>query len=239
MSTTALPRSNEGFAQVVCLSFQEFLRSGSRSNKKLKPLHSAIANDLAQMLGGGYQLIAQGYGKGKEAKIEGRYVSKAVDITIRHGDKAVAGIAVKFIMQSYSKNSVNYFENMLGETANIRAAGIPYFQVIIMCDRMPDYDDKGIIRQWEEFKAHYAEKYQKLSQDNPALYTHTPDKTLIFLVHIPDNPALADRDAYVQYYSANTQMSLSTSPSPDFGSSVLYNDYEQFLWKVYHKVMSL
>lgn len=64
---------------------------------------------------------------GKEMKLDGRYIDKVVDITILKNSKPIAGIGVKFVMQNYSQNSNNYFENMLGETANIRCANIPYF----------------------------------------------------------------------------------------------------------------
>lgn len=234
-----MPRSNDDFAKVIEKSFQAFLDTGSRSTQKLKPLHSAIAEDLAGMLGNQYEIVAQGYKEGKEKKIEGRYVSKAVDITILHANKPVAGIAVKFIMQNYSQNSVNYFENMLGETANIRSMGIPYFHIIIMCDKIPYYDRKGKIGHWEEFTEHNAEKYCKLSQDNPVLYIHTPDKTLIFIVHIVDNDNISDKTMYVDFYKENSEMTISRKNSQKFENGVIYNDYELFLRKIYHKVMSL
>ena len=195
------------------------------------------------MLGKDYQIISQGYEEGKEAEIEGRYVSKAVDITIRHNGNDVAGVAVKFIMQNYSQNSVNYFENMLGETANIRSVGIPYFHIIIMFDNIPHYkktEEHGmIIDHWEHFSTSNAKKYEKLSQDNPALYIHTPDKTLIFLVHIIENTSLNDKKTYVEFYKKHPKMKLSSQKFPNFDSGVIYNDYEKFMRKIYHKVMSL
>jgi hypothetical protein len=49
-------------------------------------------------------------------------------------------------MQNYSQNSNNYFENMLGETANIRSSNIPYFQIFIIPDEIPYYKkEKGKI----------------------------------------------------------------------------------------------
>ena len=123
-------------------SFKRFIESGtSRSTAKLKPLHGAIAADLAHMLGKEYTVVSQGFEEGKEAVIKGRYLDKRVDITVQRADNGepVAGIGVKFIMQNYSQNSNNYFENMLGETANIRSARVPYFQVFIILDRLPYY----------------------------------------------------------------------------------------------------
>ncbi len=129
--------NNQTFLQAISESFDEFLSSGtSRSTAKLKPLHGAIARDLAERLGSEYEIYSQGYGCGKEAKIEGRYMDKMVDITIQKENKPVAGIAVKFVMQNYSQNSNNYFENMLGETANIRCNNYPYFQIFIILDKL-------------------------------------------------------------------------------------------------------
>ena len=126
------------FLRVISNSFEEFVKSGtSRSTRKLKPLHGAIAEDIATKLGDEYTVISQGYGDDREADIQGRYIDKMVDITIMKGAKAIAGIGVKFVMQNYSQNSNNYFENMLGETANIRAARCPYFQVFIILDKLP------------------------------------------------------------------------------------------------------
>jgi hypothetical protein len=117
----------------------------SRSTAKLKPLHGAIAQDIANRLGNNYIVKSQGYGDDKEASIKGRYVDKMVDITIKDRSTRhdVAGIAVKFVMQNYSQNSNNYFENMLGETANIRTANCPYFQIFIILDKLPYYKNSG------------------------------------------------------------------------------------------------
>lgn len=129
----SFPLTNAEFLKVISNSFCRFLRvETSRSPEKLKPLHGAIAADLSRRLGEGYHVCSQGFGLGEEFTVRGRYVPKRVDITIFKQDKVAAGVAVKFVMQNYSQNSNNYFENMLGETANIRAAGYPYFQIFII-----------------------------------------------------------------------------------------------------------
>ena len=97
---------NQEFLNVVGNSFKKFLETGSRSNEKLKILHGAIANDLKKRLGGSYSIQSLGIGNGKEMKIEGRYIDKAVDITILKKTKPIAGIGVKFVMQNYSQNSI-------------------------------------------------------------------------------------------------------------------------------------
>ena len=169
---------NKKFLKVISNSFERFLESGtSRSTKKLKPLHGAIAMDIAERLGSDYEVVSQGWADDCEATIGGRYVDKKVDITVLRNGKSVGGIAVKFVMQNYSQNSNNYFENMLGETANIRSNMIPYFQIFIILDKLPYYDKSKNIKRWEEFTDHNAEKYTVLSQDHIETFLHTPNKT--------------------------------------------------------------
>ena len=141
---------NREFLIVVRDSFKKFLETGSRSNEKLKILHGAISKDLQSRLGSGYHVQSLGVGDGKEIKIDGRYIDKAVDITILKDNVPIAGIGVKFVMQNYSQNSNNYFENMLGETANIRCANIPYFQIFTIPDRLPYYKNDGTFQKWED-----------------------------------------------------------------------------------------
>lgn len=229
------------FLKVICNSFEEFVKSGTpRSTRKLKPLHSAIAEDIATRLGDEYSVISQGYGGDCEADIQGRYIDKMVDITIVKGTKAIAGIGVKFVMQNYSQNSNNYFENMLGETANIRAAKCPYFQVFIILDKLPYYDRAKNIKRWETFTDHNVEKYATLSNDNADVFFHTPNKTLLYVVHIPDNENLKTMNEYMQYYRGRRfEVSLSGNIDNSFGNSVILNDYETFMDKVFYTIKAL
>lgn len=250
--TISVPLNNNGFLDVISNSFCDFLQSGtSRSTAKLKPLHGTIAKDLAQRLGVGYYIQSQGWGDDKEGDIQGRYVDKKVDITVCNADtkEAIAGIAVKFVMQNYAQNSNNYFESMLGETANIRANHYPYFQIFIILDRLPYYqksknkDTKQlVIHHWETFTEHNAAKYAILSQDKIDMFFHTPNKTLLYVVHIADNNELLGKttEAYMDFYKqCNTPMCLSPNRYPNFGNSIILNDYETFIDKVYHTIKAL
>lgn len=241
--------SNQLFLDKVLTSFKAFIKSGtSRSPKKLKPLHGAIASDIAQLLGDGYKIWSQGYEDGKERQISGRYIDKKVDITIEdiRTSKPIAGIGVKFIMQNYSQNSVNYFENMLGETANIRTANCPYFQIFIIIDKLPYYEDKGKLTHWEKFTDHNMSKYRKLSSDNIDRFLHTPNKTLIYVVHIePDIPtATSTKKDYFEFYKNNfdkLQITNSTHKYKELvhNGTIIMNDYKLFMEKVYHTIKSI
>ena len=239
----SFPLTNQTFLKVISNSFCSFLEKGtSRSTDKLKPLHGAIARDLKRILGPEYTVISQGYGEDREEQIPGRYINKWVDITVKKGLKAVGGIAVKFVMQNYSQNSNNYFENMLGETANIRAAKCPYFQIFIILDKLPYYkkDTAKSIQKWETFTEHNASKYVTLSKDNIDVFFHTPNKTLIYVVHIPDNESLSNQSEYMEYYR-NLDFSIIESEArfDSMESDVILNDYETFIDKVNHTIKSL
>ena len=240
--------TNASFLEKILDSFKSFVSIGtSRSTAKLKPLHGAIALDLAERLGEEYVIKSQGYGDDRETSISGRYVNKMVDITIldKNRNLPVAGIAVKFVMQNYSQNSNNYFENMLGETANIRTANCPYFQIFIILDKLPYYKRTGEISRWEEFTDHNIEKYVRLSHDNVDAFFHTPNKTLIYVVHIlPEtNEKMIDtKTEYLEHYTLNPPSIKLTShnyPTIKENGSVIINDYESFIKKVYHTICSI
>ena len=241
--------TNPQFLEKVKASFKEFINSGtSRSTAKLKPLHGAIASDIASRLGADYKVWAQGYAEDREKKIDGRYMDKMVDITIENIKikKTVAGIAVKFVMQNYSQNSNNYFENMLGETANIRTASCPYFQIFIILDKLPYYQNSGVLKKWEEFTNHNMEKYYKLAQDNIEIYLHTPNKTLIYVVHIePEIPnATSSKKGYMEFYKECIDKIIMTDSSQpykelEYEQTVILNDYETFIEKVFHTIKAI
>lgn len=240
---------NKSFLYHILLSFRKFISSGtSRSTAKLKPLHGAIAKDIASRLGDKYEVRAQGIGDDREANIKGRYINKKVDIAIteRATGKPVAGVGVKFVMQNYSQNSNNYFENMLGETANIRSTKLPYFQIFIILDKLPYYTHSGKRTKWEEFTAHNMQKYCALATDDIDAFRHTPNKTLIFIVHItPDTPdtILTKRD-YMSFYKKNDKKLCAVASSNTYedlatDGTVILNDYEKFIDKVYYAVKAL
>lgn len=249
MAQSASPQqsNNTTFLQAITESFRVFLEKGtSRSTDKLKPLHGFIAEAIAIKLGSDYAVWSQGYGKGKEATINGRYHDKRVDITIKRKGKPIAGIGVKFIMQNYSQNNVNYFENMLGETANIRCNSHPYFQVFIIFDKLPYYNKEKELRRWETFTDHNVEKYIKLSNDDHRDYRHTPDKTLVYVVHLPDpqGEQPTTQEEYLDYYRTLAQshrldISLSSHDYGEVGPTVIFNDFDTFVEKVAHTILAI
>lgn len=227
--------NNDQFLNVIRSSFKSYLDVGtSRSTNKLKPLHGCIARDLASLLGGDFRVQSQGYREDKEATIHGRYIDKDVDIAVSYRGKYVGGFAVKFVMRNYSQNSNNYFENMLGETANIRTAGIPYFQIFIIFDKVPYFTNGGVLKKYDEISNHNIDKYIALSQDNPSQFYHTPDKTLLVILKLkePNREIIYDDDynnCYIKLINDIDLLLYSNKIKDNFSNSVILNDYEDFM----------
>lgn len=224
------------FLEVIKESFEAYLIVGtSRSTAKLRVLHGQIARDLQGAFGPEYTIQSQGYGKDKEGALSGRYYPKNVDIVVSLREKPIAGYAVKFVMRNYSQNSNNYFENMLGETANLRANGIPYFQIFILFDKVPYYKAGGPFQRWDIITKHNLDKYIEMSADDPEVFCHTPDKTLIALLTLKEEPNQSfksDRD-YADYYrgiiNENDLITHSNKIGDVFSDAVILNDYESFI----------
>ena len=234
--------NNQQFLEVIRESFGTYLSiDTSRSTAKLKSLHGKIAKDIKEIFGSQYTVLSQGYGNGSEGAIEGRYYSKNVDITVKKNDKTVAGYGVKFVMRNYSQNSNNYFENMLGETANIRANSVPYFQIFIIFEKVPYYKTGGTFQRYDVLSEHNLEKYFALSKDDPASFLHTPDKTLFVILRLkekaPDYKFVNSKD-YAQYYRSiindSDLLEYSGKIKDTFDDSVILNDYETFIRKSYY-----
>ena len=243
-------KEEQKFLKAIQDSFNAFIASGSsRSTAKLKPLHGYIAEYIANRLGDDYIIKSHGYGDDKEYKAEGKYMDKDVDISIlnKHTQEFVTGIAVKFVMQNYKQNSYNYFEGMLGETSNIRSNNKPYYQIFIILDKLPYYkndEENGkIISKWEKLTPRNMKKYINLSYDNVDSNLHVPNNTLIYVVHIndeADEQTINTQKKYLEYYKTNIpSVELSKNEYPEFNpnGSVIYNNFEKFMDKVYQAVV--
>ena len=206
--------NNEEFLKIVKDAFEKYLETGSRSN---------------------YELHSLGYKDEKEVVVSGRYMNKKVDIGIEKDNEIIAAIALKFIMRNYSQNSNNYFENMLGETANIRAAGKPYFQILIIPSKVPYFKNNGDLDHIEIITKNNLEKYIKLSHDDINNSIHTPTKTLIYIIDIPDAEfsKIKNNEDYVTFYKNNRDYLISENNElHEFGESFVYNNYNEFIDKV-------
>ena len=167
---------NSSFLKAIAETFRAYNESGARSNKKLIPIHKWFANYLKDNLGEAYSVMS--LGSGGEAKINGKYYPKRLDISVIKNDKVIATISFKFVTSNYKQNSNNYFENLLGETANIRRVNVGFAHFLVLRAKTPYYDkNKGNLRgktiKIETINDHDLSKYIKLFQDND--FPHKPD----------------------------------------------------------------
>jgi hypothetical protein len=125
----------------------------------------------------------------KEATVEGKYYPKDIDVTIVNSeDEAVFCVGIKFVTSNYKQNANNYFENMMGETANIQALGnLPYAQLIILRHEMPYYlkNETDIPSKIEIINDKDIQKYLKLVFDNPQV--HRPTSMCVLIVDIDES----------------------------------------------------
>ncbi len=230
---------NDEFIHKLTVAFQSYLEKGARSNEKLKDIHPFIANSLKNKLKNLSELSFYSLSHNedsKELRINGRYMKKAVDIGVCKNEKVIAAIGFKFVMSNYKQNSNNYFENMLGETANIRCNSIPYFQILVLPKILPYFDNAGYIKKWEVISNENIEKYKILSKDDKNIYFHTPELTLLYILNIEqDEENIKNRSDYKKYY---TNKSLKVDNSFNgFENGIVLNNFELFIDKISHFIM--
>jgi len=226
-------------------SFRKYLTTSPTSNEKLKIIHGEVASHLERCLNEGrdeFIVRSLGFRDGKERKIAGRYIDKLVDIVVSDkNERPISGMAFKFIMSNYKQNSNNYFESMLGETANVRCRKMPYFQIIILMEELPYYSDGGKIKKFERLSENNLKKYIVLSDDPADTFFHTPSKILVYITKLPELPKnmeIKNREEYKNYYK-DKELSNSESFNNIFKDGIILNDYERFMKKVVHYIKSL
>ena len=173
-------------------------------------MHKCISKIVLDELGGekkGYSIKSLGIGDGKEYRFEGMYYEKSLDITIFYNDRPISGIGFKFITTNYKQNSNNYFENMLGETANIRRKDFIYGQVLVFKHMMPYYSsDEKTFTKIEHINAENIRKYLKLKYDDGAPLYHRPDIMFISFIETGDE---SEFKKIVDSYSAGSPIKIN------------------------------
>ena len=155
-------------------------------------------------------------------------------IAVCRGNTVLGAVGFKFVMSNYKQNSNNYFENMLGETANIRCNRIPYFQVLVLLKELPYYDNSGRITRTEHINEHNLHKYIKLSEDNIETFFHTPTKTLIYVVSLSESLSdhhIANKAQYNEFFR-DKDLNVDNEFNDLFQSGVVINDFAKFIKKV-------
>jgi hypothetical protein len=175
------------FLDAIARTFRAYNRYGPRSNKKLIPIHLWFASIVKSKLGKDYSI--RSLGADGEYTIDGKYYPKKLDITVLLERKAIATISFKFVTSNYSQNTNNYFENLLGESANIRRMKVGFAHFLVLRAHTPYYDKnkgnrRGKLKKTECLVEHHLLKYIKLFKDSD--YPHRPDVLGIAIIDFDD-----------------------------------------------------
>ncbi len=179
----------ESLLEGIREGYSNLYEYGSGSNKKIRPIHWRIGEDISNQLGDEYTVMSLTVDAGKEYKYEGFLNDKNVDITCLKNNTPISGIGVKFITKNYKQNTYNYFESMLGETANLKLNGFLYSQVLIFLEDIPYFKDGEIIR-YERVDDKNLNKYKNLFEKkyhNNSINIITPTSFFIGFIRIINN----------------------------------------------------
>ena len=88
------------------------------------------------------------------------------------------------------------------------------------------------------------DKYLALSKDDPTIFYHTPDKTLVILIKLKEkspNYSYKNANEYAEYYKSiindTDLLSYSTKIEDPFNDSVIFNNYEDFIKRSCYIIM--
>lgn len=174
----------DDFIKAISDSFNKYKEFGARSTEKLKPIHKFLAETLQNIFGADYELHYMG-NNSKESSVEGKYYPKNIDMTVTKDNKPVFCVGLKFVTSNYKQNANNYFESMMGETANIQAnKGLPYAHVIVLRHETPYYKKDNSVGKIEIINEKDLSKYLKLAFD--IQQAHKPFAIGILLIAIDE-----------------------------------------------------
>ncbi|MDR0547375.1 MAG: hypothetical protein LBG77_07320 [Dysgonamonadaceae bacterium] len=219
--------NEKDFLKAIEDSFAAYKEKGARSTAKLKPIHKFVAETLGKIWGNGFEIKYLGE-ETTEATVEGKYYPKDIDITVLDGEKPIFCLGIKFITSNYKQNANNYFENMMGETANIQAVGnLPYAQLIILRHETPYYQkyETETPSKIEIINDKDISKYLKLNFDIPQ--AHRPNYIGILLINIDEKTGKVSLTDLAQSFSKETaNLLINTLSIKQFFDNIYnYKDY--------------
>lgn len=179
------------FIKAINASFTAYnKKGGARSPKKLIPIHKFLSETVLNKIDKDLSIKSLGIGDGKEAKFDGKYYPKKLDVAVFKDEKIIATISFKFITSNYKQNANNYFEQLMGETANIRRQGIAFAHFLVFRGGTPYFaKNKGNLRgkqtKTEIIKEKDLQKYVKLFKDMD--FPHKPDLIGVCLLDFGQN----------------------------------------------------
>ena len=169
-------------------SYEKVLEHGVRSNQKTRVLHGWVQDELKRELGDEYVFTGQTPENSREAKVSGMYYDKDVDVLVERDGQELGVVSIKFVISNYWQNSVNYFEQQVGETANLRRKNIVYGNMFLVTNPIP-YNTRGGGRaRLEKIRDHDIQRYIRLRADHE--HAHAPDEMAVGIVDVDIGSAI-------------------------------------------------
>ncbi|MDR1006404.1 MAG: hypothetical protein LBL74_06030 [Bacteroidales bacterium] len=207
------------FKKAIEQSFKMYNLKGARSTAKLLSIHKYMADVLIGIFGNDYEVFYLGdkeHGDiSKEKQVMGKYYPKNIDITIVKDGEPVFCLGIKFVTSNYKQNANNYFENMIGETANIQAAKLLYAHLIILRQPTPYFKkNQKTPSKLEIINDHDIKKYSELIFETAQ--AHKPVALAIPIITIDNEGSIkfvkVDKDTSFSKATANilnTKLSMT------------------------------
>ena len=173
---------HDRFLRAMQGSYEKVLEHGVRSNEKTKVLHGWVQEELGRELGRDYTFTGQSPTSRSEAKVAGMYYGKRVDVLVSRGNQQLGVVSVKFVISNYWQNSVNYLEQQIGETANLRRRNVVYGNLFCVTNPIPYLNQAGEIMRLENLREHDVQRYIDLRGDHEHL--HAPQEMAIGIVEL-------------------------------------------------------
>lgn len=181
-------------------SLKAYYKYGERSNEKLKILHSYISCALKHTFTKYHMpdVVIRSLPM-REDRVVGEFYDKNVDITIRHNSHPYGLVSVKFIMSNYKQNENNYFENLIGESLNLKAKNKYrlFWFILVTFREIPYFKNNHFLQTLQKFDK---TKYAALA-DNKNNTPLLPDNISITLINNNDTfmhpssiPDMSDTD---------------------------------------------
>ena len=153
-----------------------------RSNQKTRVLHGWVQEELRREFGDDYAFTGQSPADAHEANVGGMYYDKNVDVLIARDGQELGVVSIKFVISNYWQNSINYFEQQVGETANLRRRNIVYGNLFCVTNPIPYKNRAGEITRRENIREHDIQRYARLRADHE--HIHAPDEMAIAIVNL-------------------------------------------------------
>ena len=174
---------NDRFVKAVREAYRRTMTDGARSTSRIKVLHGWVQNEIRSLLGPDYEIrgLSDDPDSGEE-RVAGWYYPKNVDVSVKRDGAVLGVVSCKFINSNYKQNANNYFENQMGETANLRRNDIVFGNIFCVSEPIPYRSRKGDVNKIEHIRGSDIEKYSKLEYDHTHL--HAPDIQALVVVQL-------------------------------------------------------